>query len=55
MPDVSAEADSTVFVIPIVGRGVIPAGSRLIVRCDNRGDAWVRIVKAGSGSGSGTP
>lgn len=48
MPDVSAEADSTTFVITVVGHDVIPRGTRLIVRCDALGNAWARIVTSRS-------
>jgi hypothetical protein len=49
MPDVSADADSTTFVIPVSGHALIPPGTRLIVRCDSGGNGWARIVKSGRG------
>ena len=45
MPDVTADADSTTFVFDVTADEQIPAGSRLVVRCDSMGDAWVRITK----------
>ena len=48
MPDVSADNESTTFVIPVLGHNLIPPGTRLIVRCDNGGNAWARIVKTGT-------
>jgi len=47
MPDVSADADSTTFVIAVSGHALIPPGTRLIVRCDNAGNGWASIVKSG--------
>ena len=47
MPDVSADGQSTTFVIPVIGHYVIPPGTRLIVRCDNDGNAWASILKRG--------
>ena len=46
MPDVSSQGDSVIFALGMLGSSRIRAGTRLVLRCDNNGDVWARIVDA---------
>jgi hypothetical protein len=45
MPDISMDGDSLVFECAVLSHRTIPAGARILLRCDPNGEVFVRLLK----------
>ena len=44
-PDISMDGDSIVFECAVLSHRTIPAGARILLRCNPNGDVFVRLLK----------